>query len=137
MDKNSRISGNFTVDEFIYSRTAIENGIDNMPSELRLAAIRLLVTQLLQPLRDRLGEPIAITSGYRCPGVNRLVGGVVNSQHTRGEAADCYAACGLERLLEVLIDSGLPFDQAIVYRKKKFLHLSYKNGANRKQIIRE
>ena len=119
MNKNNQISKNFTVEEFTYSRKAIENGIDNMP------------------LRDRLGEPIAITSGYRCPEVNRLVGGVVNSQHTRGEAADCYAACGPERLLEVLIDSGLPFDQAIVYRKKKFLHLSYKNGANRKQIIRE
>lgn len=128
---------NFTLKEFTYSRTAIDNGIDNTPDERRVAAIRLLITQLIQPLRDRLGEPIAITSGYRCPGVNRLVGGVVNSQHTRGEAADCYAACGPERLLEVLIDSSLPFDQAIVYRKKKFLHLSYKNGANRKQIIRE
>lgn len=137
MDKNSRISKDFTVDEFVYSRTAIENGIDNMPDERRIAAIRLFVKQLLQPLRDALGEPIAITSGYRCPEVNRLVGGVVNSQHTRGEAADCYAACGTERLLEVLIDSGLPFDQAIVYRKKKFLHLSYKDGMNRRQIIRE
>ena len=137
MNKNNQISKNLTVEEFTYSRKAIENGIDNMPGESQIAAIRLLITQLIQPLRDRLGEPIAITSGYRCPEVNRLVGGVVNSQHTRGEAADCYAACGPERLLEVLIDSGLPFDQAIVYRKKKFLHLSYKNGANRKQIIRE
>ena len=109
MNKNNQISKNFTVEEFTYSRKAIENGIDNMPGESQIAAIRLLITQLIQPLRDRLGEPIAITSGYRCP----------------------------ERLLEVLIDSGLPFDQAIVYRKKKFLHLSYKNGANRKQIIRE
>ena len=115
MNKNNQISKNFTVEEFTYSRKAIENGIDNMPGESQIAAIRLLITQLIQPLRDRLGEPIAITSGYRCPG----------------------AACGPERLLEVLIDSGLSFDQAIVYRKKKFLHLSYKNGANRKQIIRE
>lgn len=118
MNKNNQISKNFTVEEFTYSRKAIENGIDNMPGESQIAAIRLLITQLIQPLRDRLGEPIAITSGYRCPGVNRLVGGVVNSQHTRGEAADCYAACGPERLLEVLIDSGLSFDQAIVYRKR-------------------
>ena len=64
-----------------------------------------------------------------------MVGGVVNSQHTRGEAADCYAACGPERLLEVLIDSGLSFDQAIVYRKKKFLHLSYKEKGNRGQVV--
>ena len=98
MNKNNQISKNFTVEEFTYSRKAIENGIDNMPGESQIAAIRLLITQLIQPLRDRLGEPIAITSGYRCPEVNRLVGGVVNSQHTRGEAADCYAACGPERL---------------------------------------
>ena len=97
MNKNNQISKNFTVEEFTYSRKAIENGIDNMPGESQIAAIRLLITQLIQPLRDRLGEPIAITSVYRCPGVNRLVGGVVNSQHTRGEAADCYAACGPER----------------------------------------
>mgnify|MGYP001417709604 CR=1 FL=1 len=87
MNKNNQISKNFTVEEFTYSRKAIENGIDNMPGESQIAAIRLLITQLIQPLRDRLGEPIAITSGYRCPGVNRLVGGVVNSQHTRGEGA--------------------------------------------------
>ena len=84
MNKNNQISKNFTVEEFTYSRKAIENGIDNMPGESQIAAIRLLITQLIQPLRDRLGEPIAITSGYRCPEVNRLVGGVVNSQHTRG-----------------------------------------------------
>mgnify|MGYP002095147615 CR=1 FL=1 len=71
MDKNSRISGNFTVDEFIYSRTAIENGIDNMPSELRLVAIHLFITQLLQPLRDlrhyqRLSLPGGESLGRRC-----------------------------------------------------------------------
>ena len=82
MNKNNQISKNFTVEEFTYSRKAIENGIDNMPGESQIAAIRLLITQLIQPLRDRLGEPIAITSGYRCPEVNRLVGGVVNSQHS-------------------------------------------------------
>lgn len=76
MNKNNQISKNFTVEEFTYSRKAIENGIDNMPGESQIAAIRLLITQLIQPLRDRLGEPIAITSGYRCPEVNRLVGGV-------------------------------------------------------------
>lgn len=53
MNKNNQISKNFTVEEFTYSRKAIENGIDNMPGESQIAAIRLLITQLIQPLRDR------------------------------------------------------------------------------------
>ena len=49
MNKNNQISKNFTVEEFAYSRKAIENGIDNMPGESQIAAIRLLITQLIQP----------------------------------------------------------------------------------------
>ena len=79
-----------------------------------------LVDHLLQPLRERVGEAIAITSGFRNQEVNRLVGGVPTSQHTKGEAADCYCASGPEYLLQVLLDSGLPFDQAIVYKRKRF-----------------
>ena len=68
--------------------------------------------------------------------VNRLAGGVVTSQHLKGEAADCYVADGPEKLLDVLKCSGLVFDQAILYRRKRFLHLSLKiNGNNRMQVL--
>ena len=46
------------------------------------------LVQKLQALRDRIGKPIAITSGYRCPAHNRAVGGAAQSQHMRGTAAD-------------------------------------------------
>lgn len=129
------LSQNFTLEELTYSRTAVENGLENVPSPRALQALKNLSVYLLQPLRERYGKTIAITSGYRNETVNLLVGGVKNSQHTKGEAADCYIAEGPEKLLEILKASGLTFDQAILYRRKKFLHLSYREGFNRKQIL--
>ena len=125
----------FTFDELTYSRTAVENGLSNRPGATELDNLAQLVERLLDPLRERLGEPIAILSGYRSPEVNTLVGGVPDSQHTLGEAADCYCLAGPERLLAVLRASGLPFDQAIVYRRRNFLHLSHRAGRCRGQIL--
>lgn len=125
----------FTFDELTYSRTAVENGLLNKPGATERDNLAQLVERLLDPLRERLGEPIAILSGYRSPEVNTLVGGVPDSQHTLGEAADCYCLAGPERLLAVLRASGLPFDQAIVYRRRNFLHLSHRAGRCRGQIL--
>lgn len=133
MKKN--ISRDFTWEELTYSRMAVENGLDNYPPIEARVALRELVKRLLQPLRIIYGAPIAITSGYRSPEVNRLVGGVPSSQHVKGEAADCYVP-DIYKLLDVLKKSGLPFDQAILYRKKHFLHLSLKaNEVNRFQVL--
>ena len=125
----------FTFDELTYSRTAVENDLSNRPGATERDNLAQLVERLLDPLRERLGEPIAILSGYRSPEVNSLVGGVPDSQHTLGEAADCYCLAGPERLLAVLRASGLPFDQAIVYRRRNFLHLSHRAGRCRGQIL--
>lgn len=129
------LSRNFTFEELTYSRIAIEHGLENVPAPLAFQSLKNLATFLLQPLRDRYGSAIAITSGYRNETVNLLAGGVKNSQHTKGEAADCYIAEGPEKLLEILKASGLDFDQAILYRRKKFLHLSYREGFNRRQVL--
>ena len=42
----------------------------------------------LQDLRDRVGAPVNITSGYRSPEYNKRIGGSPNSQHILGRAAD-------------------------------------------------
>ena len=120
-----KLSKNFTLSEFTHSQMAIERGILNEPDAEQREAIQQLVDHVLQPLRERVGDQE----------VNRLVGGVPTSQHTKGEAADCYCASGPEHLLQVLLDSGLPFDQAIVYRRKRFLHLSYRQGRCRKMVL--
>ena len=130
-----KITNNFSLVEFTYSRTAIEHALNNVPGYRETVALKSLVVNLLQPLRDCLNAPIAITSGYRSPDVNLLVGGVPSSQHTKGEAADCYTAEGPEHLLSVLLASGLAFDQAIVYRRKCFLHLSFREGFNRGRVL--
>ena len=129
------LSRNFTFEELTYSRIAVENGLENVPNPQALQALKNLATYLLQPLRNRYGSAIAVTSGYRNETVNLLAGGVKNSQHTKGEAADCYIVEGPEKLLEILKASGLDFDQAILYRRKKFLHLSYREGFNRRQVL--
>lgn len=102
--------------------------------------IKALVDEVLQPLRDAWG-PLAINSGYRCPEVNKAVGGVPTSQHTKGEAADVcpfgrngHGDIEVVRQLAITArDLGLPFDQMILY--PTFVHFSHKrNGTQRGQI---
>lgn len=126
---------NFSWKEMVESRIARERGIPNLPGSGEMAAMEQLARELLQPLRDLYGRPIRISSGYRCPELNRLVGGTAMSQHLKGEAADCVVEDAGE-LLKVLTESGLTYDQAILYRKRNFLHLSLRmDGKNRTRII--
>ena len=93
-----------------------------------------LVGEVLEPVRERLGRPIIVNSGYRCPIHNAAVGGVANSQHLRGEAADlhCYDN---RRLARIIVEQGR-YDQLIIY--PTFVHVSYKrNGPNRRQVLRK
>lgn len=103
--------------------------------------IKALVDEVLQPLRDAWGEQLAINSGYRCPEVNKAVGGQPTSQHLKGEAADVcpFGRNGhgdievVRKLAITARDLGLPFDQMILY--PTFVHFSHKrNGTQRGQI---
>jgi hypothetical protein len=93
--------------------------------------LQALVEHVLDPARERLGMPITVNSGYRCLAHNKAVGGVKNSQHLKGEAADITCADN-KRLAEIIEQLG-NFDQLIVY--PTFLHVSYKRqGVNRESI---
>lgn len=130
----AQLSKNFTWEEFTASDTAKKLGIINHITDwdVRDNAIALF-ENVLQPLRDAYGKPITINSGYRCPELNKKVGGVATSQHTKGRAADCGCDDPLA-LAKLLLDLGLEFDQAIVY--PTFLHISYKaDGDNRNQLL--
>lgn len=130
----AQISKNFTWEEFTASDTAKKLGILNqiIDWDVRDNAIALF-ENVLQPLRDAYGKPITINSGYRCVELNKKVGGVSTSQHTKGQAADCGVDDPLA-LARLLLDLGLEFDQAIVY--PTFLHVSYKaDGGNRNQLL--
>lgn len=128
------ISKNFSYSEFESSDTADHYGITNVITSFDVRdSIKALVDEVLQPLRDAWGKPLKINSGYRCPELNRVVGGVESSQHTKGEAADvaCDTPLELARLAKSL---NLPYDQMIIY--PSFVHFSHKlTKKQRKQIL--
>lgn len=134
-----KLSKNFTLAEFSLSETAKKLGISNVIPTQYVPNIKTLVEQVLQPAREVLGVPIMVTSGYRCPALNRAVGGVQGSQHTMGEAADLVPADGsvktLMRLFVILMDGA--FDQLILEHKsgKSWIHVSYRAGRNRQQVL--
>ena len=137
----TRISKNFTLEEFTASDTAKAKGISNIPSTQQVANICALVHHVLQPLRDAMGQEIKIGSGYRCPRLNAAVGGVGNSQHLNGEAADlCIDGDRIKgkRWFD-WIKAHVEFDQLIMEHNAKgsyWVHVSYRaDGKNRKQVI--
>ena len=93
--------------------------------------VEALVQNVLDPLRERYGKPIYVNSGYRCAKHNQEVGGVANSQHLRGEAADIRGE-DLARLRQLIIESR-NFDQLIVY--KNFLHVSWKKDGKQRRVV--
>lgn len=133
---------NFKLSEFFVSSTADKNGIKNEPSLDERATIErninLLVDNVLDPIRDKFCAPVIITSGYRCPQVNKLVGGVNNSQHMSGCAADFHIK-GFTYLMmrQVFLNvyDTMEFDQLIYYRSKNIIHVSYVENGNRHEAF--
>lgn len=131
----------FTIDELSASTEARKMGIDNTPTSEAIANLTELVEHVLDPLRDKYGHPIMVSSGYRCPRLNRAVGGEEASQHVKGEAADIYVTRPKEMAeLFALIYYTLPFDQLIWERgtdeAPAWIHVSYREGLNRRECLR-
>ena len=136
-----KLSENFTLEELIHSNTAERMGIDNVPKDEKVVEnLRSLCLEVLQPLRDYLGAPIHINSGYRCKALNEALGGVKGSQHLSGQAADIHVE-NTEHLLKMMhfIMDETDFDQLIWEKNKagvQWLHVSHKrNGNNRHQVL--
>ena len=127
---------NFTMSELIHSDTAIKNNINNMPDINSLDCMLDLIVCCLQPIREMLEKPMIITSGFRCSEVNKLVGGVSNSQHTKGQAAD-FTVSGetVEGLIFKIATSGIEYDE-IINEYDKWVHISFVKGNNRKETLR-
>lgn len=137
----TRISKNFTLDELLASATAKQMHIINAPGVDEVCNLCALVHNVLQPLRDAMGEQIKIGSGYRCPQLNKAVGGVPTSQHMKGEAADLCIDGDLKkgRKWMTWIMEHCDFDQLIFEHNAKgtyWVHVSYRaDGKNRRQVI--
>ena len=128
------ISKHFSYREFEASNKADEKGICNVITTFEVRdAIKALVDTVLQPLRDAWGKPLHINSGYRCPELNRAVGGVPTSAHQVGEAADVACDKPVE-LARLAASMHLPYDQMILY--PTFVHFSHRlKGQQRGQIL--
>ena len=131
----------FTIDELCASDTARRKGIDNTPNADARLRMQTLIEQLLDPIRAAWGGPITVNSGFRCPVLNRAVGGASSSQHMKGEAADITAGSSREneRLFNMIVAmrvaGEIEFDQLIDESHYAWIHISYADGKNRKQIL--
>ncbi len=128
----------FTLYEMLYSQTALSNKIPNHPTWAQVENLNRLAITILDPVRKAFGKPIKVSSGFRSTLLNAAVGGVGNSQHLKGLAADLQVS-DLKALKQAVIESGVPFDQLIEESKggAKWLHISCAaTGKNpRRQIL--
>ena len=88
-DKNKvmKLSKNFTLEEMVATS---HKGLQDIPALEVVQNLQKLCVLVLQPLRDTIGSPVYINSGYRSKRLNARVGGVPNSRHLQGRAADIH-----------------------------------------------
>jgi hypothetical protein len=134
------ISKNFTLEELCHSDKAEQLNIPNKTTTTQqVVNLCALVHNVLQPLRNATSK-IDLSSGFRTPRINKLVGGGDNSQHLRGEAADIKIHGDKDygrRIFKWIMDN-CDFDQLIWEHEGAvyWVHVSYKaNGQNRRQVI--
>ena len=150
MKDNILLTPHFELREFTKSATAMKQGIANVPPPEAVENLRRLCIGTLEPLREKLQQPVVITSGYRCQQLNEIiVHASRKSQHMSGQAADFYVAQGpvqgsrvqgsRELLIQafrlIITEPEIDFDQLIIY--PTFIHVSYvSREKNRHQLTR-
>ena len=145
MTSNISLSPHFCLDEFTKSSTAMKHGIKNTPPQEAVDNLKALCQGCLEPLREALGLPVVITSGFRTKALNSMVAhSSERSQHMLGQAADFYVApdqSGLSRrelLIKafrlIILDESIDYDQLILY--PSFIHVSYvSHERNRRTVL--
>lgn len=124
----------FTLEEMTRSRKARMLKIENNPNAEQIENLRALVKQL-DWLREYIGRPIVVTSGYRNHAVNRAVGGSKNSDHLRGQAADIHVpGWSTQKLFDTIRNSGIVFDQ-LIQEFDSWVHISYDRKHNKRQAV--
>lgn len=128
----------FNIAELTRSSTAIKKKINNTPTKEIENNLSQLIDNILDPLREAWGNPIMVSSGYRCPALNKAVGGANSSQHKLGQAADIHTKSNTKednkKLFDLIKQLKLPFDQLINEHNYKWIHVSY-SPKNRRQIL--
>lgn len=152
--KNVLFTPHFTLLELTESATARKHGIENKPTPEVISNLRELCQHTLEPLRKLIGQPVVITSGFRCKALNDIIAHHSHqSQHLKGQAADFYVGwtapvsargqsgdSGMsprERLIKafhlIINNESVDFDQLILY--PNFIHVSYASKENNRHYI--
>ncbi len=124
-----------------FTATPMREGIDNRPSKCAYHLLHVLVDQLLDPIHEAWGELIVVSSGYRCKELNTLIGGVKNSHHILGCAADIIAGNKADhrrlfKLIQQMQQQGqIRFTQLIWESNGRWIHISYVPSDLRCQVI--
>lgn len=141
-----QLSKNFSLAELTESQTGRRHNIKeqfNPPQEV-IQNLKELCEKVLQPIRDKVGA-IKVSSGYRSPQVNKIVGGATSSQHLTGEAVDISGInvsnkVLFDTIIKMMNENNLPVDQIIHEYGTKYnpawVHVSYtSNRKPRKQVL--
>ena len=129
-----KLTNNFYLEEFTISQVAERNSYRNEPNEKQIENLKLLCTNVLQPLREIIGVPVFINSGFRSFDVNAAVGGKFNSQHLEGKAADIIVpSMNLVDVFNIILQK-LSFDQ-LIYEFGKWIHVSWNGEKNRNEVL--
>ena len=119
-----QLTKNFSLAEMTKTNT----GLPNKPGNTEILNLKKLCEDVLQPLRDLLGKPIIVNSGYRSPEVNKKVGGVPTSYHLKGLAADINAeGMTARQLFEFIKKSYLPYHKVIL-EYEAWVHIQVSAG---------
>ena len=135
------LSTNLSLAEATSSATALRKGIANTPSVTHLIALKEIANNIFQPCRNHFGKPLRVTSGYRSEELNKVIGGSMKSQHSKGEALDMQSTSGYTNGdLFMYIKNHLTFDQLIWEfgddQNPDWVHVSYKTEGNRGEVLR-
>lgn len=133
----------FTMEELIYSAAALRQGWRNRTTREAEENLLMLRAHVLDPTREAMGKPIHVSSGFRTPALNTLIGGAPKSQHMKGEAADISIlgstlTPALNREMFRYIRDHLTFDQLILENEGGWVHVSYvwrDTKKNRGQVL--
>lgn len=109
-----QLTKNFSRAELLISNTATRLGLSNEPTGHEIEENLIRTAKYLQTIRDKLGKPIRVLSGYRSPAVNKAVGGSLTSAHMRALAVDMVSPSMDNRDFAEFIRHNFEYDQLIL-----------------------
>ena len=132
----TQLSKYFTLEELTFSQAAARHSLDNTPEGETLDNLKFLATNM-DGIRELLGHPIRVSSGYRSIAVNTAVGSKsTRSQHTQGLAMDftCPGYGSPKQIVQAIVDAKVNYDQ-LIYEFDSWVHISFVKNTPRNQAL--